>query len=153
MFSHCPLLPRAIVAANGFDVFSHAVESLTARPFSHRPAPEDPAKRPLGQGANPYSDIACLEAIKLIGANLVEAVNDAGGTDLADAGDLLAGRVIEMMRRTGIPNGLGGVGYSEDDLEALTDRAFPQKRLLVNAPLEPDRDQLKDLFRDTLGYW
>ncbi|MCH7864542.1 MAG: iron-containing alcohol dehydrogenase, partial [Proteobacteria bacterium] len=73
-------LPRPIVAANGFDVFSHAVESLTARPFSHRPAPEDSTKRPLGQGANPYSDIACLEAIKLIGANLVEAVNEADNT-------------------------------------------------------------------------
>ena len=69
-------LPRAIVAANGFDVFSHAVESLTARPFSHRPAPGDSTKRPLGQGANPYSDLACQEAIRLIGANIIDAVNE-----------------------------------------------------------------------------
>ena len=70
-------LPRAIIAANSFDVFSHAVESLTARPFSHRPAPEDSNKRPLGQGANPYSDLACQEAIRLIGANIIDAVNEA----------------------------------------------------------------------------
>lgn len=236
-------LPRPIVAANGFDVFSHAVESLTARPFSHRPAPPDSTKRPLSQGANPYSDLACLEAIRLIGANLVDAVNDADnaaaheplmfagmlagigfgnagchvphgmsyavaglvrdytapgwpsnhpmvphgisvivnapavfrltgpacperhlkaaramGADVAgakreDAGRVLADRVIEMMRATGIPNGLRGVGYSEDDLEALTDRAFPQKRLLDNAPLPIDRDALKGLFRDALSYW
>jgi len=58
-----------------------------------------------------------------------------------------------MMRQTGIPNGLSGVGYDENDLDALTDRAFIQKRLLVNSALEPDREQLKDLFRDSLSYW
>ncbi len=236
-------LPRAIIAANGFDVFSHAVESLTARPFSHRPAPEDSNKRPLGQGANPYSDLACQEAIRLIGANIIDAVNEADnsatyeplmfagmlagigfgnagchlphgmsyavaglvrgytapgwpsnhpmvphgisvivnapavfrytgpacperhmkaaegmgadveGAALEDAGNILADRVIDMMRQTDIPNGLRGVGYSEDDLEALTDRAFLQKRLLVNSPLPPDRDQLLGLFRDALSYW
>ena len=236
-------LPRAIIAANSFDVFSHAVESLTARPFSHRPAPEDSNKRPLGQGANPYSDLACQEAIRLIGANIIDAVNEADnsatyeplmfagmlagigfgnagchlphgmsyavaglvrdytapgwpsnqpmvphgisvivnapavfrftgpacperhmkaaegmgadveGAALEDAGNILADRVIEMMRQTGIPNGLRGVGYSEDDLDALTDRAFPQKRLLDNSPLPPDRDQLLGLFRDALSYW
>jgi len=236
-------LPRSIIAANGFDVFSHAVESLTARPFSQRPAPEDSNKRPLGQGANPYSDLACAEAIRLIGANLVDAVNepdnsalleplmfagmlagigfgnagchlphgmsyavaglvrgynapgwpsnhpmvphgisvivnapavfrftgpacperhlkaaramgaDVSGVALEDAGDALADRVIEMMRQTDMPNGLSGVGYEESDLEALTDRAFPQKRLLDNSPMPPDRDQLKELFRDSLRYW
>ena len=236
-------LPRQIVAANGFDVFSHAVESLTARPFSRRPAPKDSTLRPLGQGANPYSDIACENAIRLIGDNLVAAVNATDNTDqheplmfagmlagigfgnagchlphgmsyavaglvrdynapgwpsnhpmvphgisvivnapavfrftggacperhlkaaralgadtegvaLEDAGKALADRVIEMMRQTGIPNGNRGVGYSEDDLEALTDRALPQKRLLDNSPRPPDRGQLKELFRDSLSYW
>ena len=224
-------------------MFSHAVESLTARPFSQRPAPENSNKRPLGQGANPYSDLACAEAIRLIGANLVDAVNepdnsalleplmfagmlagigfgnagchlphgmsyavaglvrdytapgwpsnqpmvphgisvivnapavfrftgpacperhlkaaeamgaDISGAGLEDAGNVLADRVIDMMRQTGIPNGLSGVGYDENDLDALTDRAFIQKRLLVNSALEPDREQLKDLFRDSLSYW
>ena len=56
-------LPPLVRAANGFDVFSHACESITARPYTHRLAPESSQKRPLNQGANPYSDIACLEAI------------------------------------------------------------------------------------------
>ena len=236
-------LPTAIVAANGFDVFSHAVESLTARPYTRRPAPADSTKRPLGQGANPYSDIACLEAIKLIGAHLVHAVDepddaeareplmfagmlagigfgnagchlphgmsyavaglvrgyqaqgwpsnhpmvphgisvivnapavfrftgpacaerhlisaeamgaDTKGAAAEDGGGLLADRVIEMMRRTGIPNGLRGVGYGEDDVEALTDRAFAQKRLLDNAPCPVGRDDLAGLFRSAMSYW
>ena len=69
-------LPPLVRAANGFDVFSHACESITARPYTHRPAPKSSQKRPLSQGANPYSDITCLEAIKLIGRNIVQAVND-----------------------------------------------------------------------------
>ena len=236
-------LPELVVAANGFDVFSHACESLTARPYTRRPAPEEPAKRPLTQGANPYSDMACLEAIRLVGRNLIDAVaapsdverleplmfagmlagigfGNAGchlphgmsyavaglvrnyyaegwpsnhpmvphgisvivnapavfrftgpacperhlraaeamgaeteGTSLDRAGELLAERVIDMMRATGIPNGVGGVGYSEDDLEALTERAYVQKRLVDNAPCPVSRDEQRDLFCDALRYW
>ena len=87
-----------------------------------------------------------LKAAQAMGADVAGARPD-------DAGQVLADRVIAMMRATGIPNGLGGVGYSEDDLEALTERAFPQKRLLDNAPLAIDRDALKGLFRDALSYW
>jgi len=235
-------LPPLVRAANGFDVFSHACESFTARPFTQRPAPADPTQRPVSQGANPYSDIACLQAIKLIGQNLVQAVtapedrhfealmfagmlagigfgnagchlphgmsyavsglvkeycaegwlqghpmvphgiavivnspavfqltgpacperhflaaeaigNDMDRADKRDAGNILANSIIEMMKTTGIPNGLSGVGYTADDLEDLTDRAFPQKRLIDNAPMSIRREQLKDLFKNALKYW
>ena len=73
-------MPRPVIAANGFDVFSHAIESLTARPFSQRPAPKSSTFRPLGQGANPYSDLACQESIRLIGENLIAAVNENDNT-------------------------------------------------------------------------
>ena len=50
------------------------------------------------------------------------------------AGDVLADQVIQLMRASGIPNGLSGVGYSDEDIEALTNRTLPQKRLLDIAP-------------------
>jgi len=235
-------LPPLVRAANGFDVFSHACESITARPYTHRPAPESSQKRPLSQGANPYSDITCLEAINLIGGNIVQAVNepseknfdalmfagmlagigfgnagchlphgmsyavaglvkdyqpdgwpadhpmvphgisvivnspavfrktgpacperhweaaDAMGADLTDrnmedGGEILADQIISMMRDTGIPNGLSGVGYSMSDLDALTDRSFAQKRLIDNGPLPVARNELKELFHDAMSYW
>lgn len=71
-------LPPGVVAATGFDVLTHAIESYTARPFTSRAAPADPTLRPPYQGANPYSDIGSLEAIRLGGANLVRAVTDPG---------------------------------------------------------------------------
>lgn len=235
-------LPKLVLAANGFDVFTHAFESLTARPFTHRAKPADPNKRPLSQGANPYSDIACQEAIRLVGGHLVDAVNNPSDEDyealmfagmlagigfgnagchvphamsyavaglvrdyqaegwpsnhplvphgisvivnapavfrltgpacperhrlgaeamgataeeLGDLapGDALADRIEVMMRATDIPNGLSGVGYSEDDLENLVAKAAPQRRLLDNAPLPIAETELRDLFRDAMRYW
>jgi len=235
-------LPPLVRAANGFDVFSHACESMTARPYTHRPAPESSTKRPLSQGANPYSDVACLESINLVGSHIVSAVNDpteddydalmfagmlagigfgnagchlphgmsyavaglvkdytpdgwpsdhpmvphgisvivnspavfrktgpacaerhwkaaaAMGADLndkkmEDSGNILADQIVRMMRDTGIPNGLSGVGYSIEDLEALTEKSYPQKRLIDNGPMPISREELKEIFRDALSYW
>ncbi|MCG8547245.1 MAG: iron-containing alcohol dehydrogenase [Alphaproteobacteria bacterium] len=236
-------LPPMVVAANGFDVFSHAIESLTARPFTQREAPANATQRPLYQGANPYSDLSCTEAIRLIGSSLIDGVKDpenlevcealmfagmlagigfgnagchvphamsyavaglvrdynpdgwpsnhpmvphgisvivnapavfrytgpacperhlqaasAMGADTRDAdpeaaGDILADRVIAMMKETGIPNGLRGVGYSEEDLPRLIAKAHPQQRLLVNSPRPIDEAALDTLFRDAMSYW
>lgn len=68
-------LPAEVVACSGFDVLSHALESYTARPYTARAAPA-PGQRPMSQGANPYSDVACAEALRILGAHLVRAVRD-----------------------------------------------------------------------------
>ncbi len=70
-------LPANVVAASAFDVLSHALESYTARHFHVRPAPADPTQRPGSQGANPWSDLGCREALKLLGTYLVRAVDSA----------------------------------------------------------------------------
>jgi alcohol dehydrogenase class IV len=69
-------LPGEVVAASGLDVLSHALESFTARPFVRRARSVDPSKRPMSQGANPWSDIGCREALRLSGQYLVRAAND-----------------------------------------------------------------------------
>jgi len=69
-------LPAGVVAATGFDVLTHAIESYTARPFTSRDRPPGPDLRPPYQGSNPYSDIGSLEAIRLGGRNLVRAVEN-----------------------------------------------------------------------------
>jgi len=74
-------LPASVVAASGMDVLCHAVESFTARPFTSREAPVPATKRPMSQGANPWSDIGCREALRLCGAFLERAVRDAHDTE------------------------------------------------------------------------
>ncbi|MGI9596844.1 MAG: iron-containing alcohol dehydrogenase, partial [Acidimicrobiales bacterium] len=69
-------LPSSVVASSGFDVLSHALESYTARPYSQRPPADRPSLRPSSQGANPWSDMGCGEALRLLGQYLVRAVHD-----------------------------------------------------------------------------
>ncbi len=74
-------LPKMVAACSAFDVLAHALESYTARPYTQRERPQTPVARPLSQGANPFSDIACIEALRIVGANLARAVNDPHDTE------------------------------------------------------------------------
>jgi hydroxyacid-oxoacid transhydrogenase len=236
-------LPKEVVAASGFDVLSHALESYTAKPYTKRAKPERPSLRPMSQGANPWSDLGCEGALKLLGRYLVRAVNDAADTEARDnmmyaatlagiafgnsgvhvphgmaysvaglvrdfrpagypqeeaivphgmsvivnapsvfrftssacperhldgaswlgadirgaeekdAGEALAGHIIVLMKQTGIPNGIAGVGYHDGDIGALCEGAFAQQRLLTNSPRPVDKNDLAGLFRGAMNYW
>ncbi|GAB4344986.1 MAG: hydroxyacid-oxoacid transhydrogenase [Gammaproteobacteria bacterium] len=236
-------LPATVVAASGFDVLSHALESFTAIPYTQRQRPAAPHLRPMSQGANPWSDIGCREALRLTGRYIERAVADAGdheardgmmfaatlaglafgnagvhiphgmsysvaglvkdfqpdgypddepicphgmsvivnapaafrftgsacperhleaaqllGADVAgcgpeDAGEAVARHLERLMQITGMPNGVGGVGYGEEDVPALVEGAYAQKRLLNNAPVPVDEAVLDQLYRNAMKYW
>ena len=69
-------MPSMVAACSGLDVLSHALESFTALPYHRRPAPERPELRPAYQGANPISDIWAAQAIRMVSAHIVQAVED-----------------------------------------------------------------------------
>ncbi|MCC7215138.1 MAG: iron-containing alcohol dehydrogenase [Burkholderiales bacterium] len=236
-------LPGGVVAACGFDVLTHAVESYTARPYTSRPRPAHPSQRPPYQGATPYNDIGSLAAIRLGGRYLARAVRDAGdvearhqlmfastlaglafgsagvhiphamsyavatlkhvyraqgyeerepmvphgiavvinapaafrftapanparhleaaaalGADVAgakpeDAGEILAGAFIALMRETGLPSGIAALGYGETDVPALAAGAYAQQRPLVMAPRSVSQQDLEGLYRGAMRYW
>ena len=87
-----------------------------------------------------------LEAAGHLGAD----IRDAG---LDDAGTVLADELIRIMRAVGMPNGLSAVGYSESDCASLADGAWPQQRLLQNAPIDSDKPLLESMFREGIRYW
>ena len=70
-------LPAEVVAASGFDVLCHAIESYTARPFVARKRSAPVTTRPMSQGRNPWSDMGSLEALRLAGRSLVRGFSDA----------------------------------------------------------------------------
>ncbi len=78
-------LPPSVVAASGFDVLCHAIESYTARPFSARARSSPATARPMSQGRNPWSDLGSKEALGLSAAHLVRAVTDASDAEAREA--------------------------------------------------------------------
>jgi len=78
---------------------------------------------------------------------------DARDAHFDDAGEVLAARIIELMRATGMPNGLTALGFGEKDVDDLATGAEPQYRVIKNAPVDIGRDELKGLFRSALAYW
>jgi len=236
-------LPSNVVAATGFDCMSHALEATTARLYPRRLNPARGIRRPVSQGANPFSDALAAQALQSVGQFLVRAVRDASdveartemmyaamlagiafnasgchlphglsyavsglvkdwhvegypagktlvphgmavvlnnpsvwratatahparhlrcahalgaavnGAAAEDAGELLAARIIELMRATGMPNGLTSLGFGEADVDALARGAEPQYRVIKNAPIDVGHDELMTLFRAALRYW
>ncbi len=236
-------LPGGVVAACGFDVLTHAVESYTARPYTSRPRPAHPSQRPPYQGSTPYNDVGAIAAIRLGGRFLVRAVRDqsdiearhqlmfastlaglafgsAGvhiphamsysiatlkhvftasgyeerdpmvphgiavvinapaafrftasanparhleaaaamgaqvdGAAASDAGEILAGAFISLMRETGLPSGIAALGYGEADVPALAEGAFAQQRPLVMAPRTVSKADLEGIYRGAFRYW
>ena len=99
---NCRTLPSTVVASTGFDVFSHAIESLTAVPYTEREQPEIPSQRPAYQGSNPISDVWALESLRIARGYLARAV--------ADADDLEArGRMLLAATFAGMGFGNAGV--------------------------------------------
>jgi alcohol dehydrogenase class IV len=87
-----------------------------------------------------------LEAARLLGA-------DTTGAGAQDAGEVLAARIIAMMRDTGMPNGIAALGYGDADIPALAVGAFAQQRLLANSPIAVTEDDLQGLYRGARNYW
>jgi alcohol dehydrogenase class IV len=93
--------------------------------------------------AHPARHLRCARAL---GASINGATPD-------DAGEVLAGRIIELMRATEMPNGLTDLGFGDEHIEALAKGAEPQYRVIKNAPIDVGHDELTALFRAALRYW
>jgi alcohol dehydrogenase class IV len=87
-----------------------------------------------------------LEGAQFLGA-------DTRGASAGDAGQIVAKKLIELMRAVNFPNGLNAVGYTEADADTLADRAFPQQRVIKNAPRDVTKASLAELFKGAMRYW
>lgn len=70
-----------------------------------------------------------------------------------DAGELLSQAIIDLMKETGVPNGLGAIGFTEEDIPTLVEGTLPQHRVTKLSPRPANGDDLAGLFRDAMKYW
>jgi len=238
----CASLPPMVVASTGFDLLCHALECYTAKAYTRWDRIDDPMKRPLIQGANPWSDLAARKALEIVGEYLERGVNNAddleardqlmwgaslagmafgnSGTHLGhalsygvthlmqdvttdgytvkspfvphgisvavsapaifrytaeaapdrhfeaaaylqsdlngaspeDSGEALATRLIELMRKTGVPNGLSGVGFALEDVPALAASSSRQIRAIANSPRETNLVDIENIYSAAMSY-
>jgi hydroxyacid-oxoacid transhydrogenase len=87
-----------------------------------------------------------LHAAKLMG-------RDISGARPEDAGELLSGAILDLMRKVGMPNGLGAVGYGPDDVDKLVEGTLPQHRVTKLSPRPAGAEDLKQLFLDSMTLW
>ena len=87
-----------------------------------------------------------LEAAEFLGA----PDTDAGD---GEVGEVVSGRIIELMRNSGVPNGLSGVGFSEADVVDLAASSARQKRAIANAPRVATVGDMESIYRDAISYW
>ncbi len=94
----------------------------------------------------PVSPERHLEAARLAGA-------DTANARLEDAGDILADKIVSLMKETGMPNGLAAVGFTAEDVDKLVDGTLPQQRITRLSPRPFTPDDLKQMFLDSLTCW
>jgi hydroxyacid-oxoacid transhydrogenase len=87
-----------------------------------------------------------LYAARLLGA-------DVSGVGPDEAGEILATTLADLMRITGIPNGLSAVGFGPDDIPELVEGTLPQHRVTKLCPRPFDREELAQLFLDAMTCW
>ena len=238
----CDSLPGNIVASTGFDLLSHAIECYTAKAYTRWANIDDPLKRPLLQGANPWSDLAATRALELVGEFLERGVNDASDREARDqlmwgatlagmafgnsgthlphalsygvthlmhditttdyaiadpfiphgisviasapaifrytaagaperhleaanslganawdagndeAGEVVASRIVELMKKTSMPNGIGDLGFAEADVKPLAASSARQIRAIANAPRETNLQDIENIYAAALSY-
>ena len=78
---------------------------------------------------------------------------DTRDADANDGGTLLVEKMSELMRLSGIPNGLEALGYGSADIPALVEGAAAQTRLLRQSPRPVSKADLEGLYRSAMRYW
>ncbi len=118
---------------SGHAIIPHGMSVVLHAPAVFRfTAPADPGRH--------------IEAARLMGV-------DVRGAAPEDAGELLAGAVVDMMRRTGMPNGLAAVGFGPEDVDALVAGTLPQHRVTKLSPRPAGEADLRQLFLDSMACW
>jgi len=87
-----------------------------------------------------------LTAAEILGADVSRAKP-------ADAGKILSDRLLSIMQRLKMPNGLSSVGYTKTDIPALVQGTLPQARVTKLSPRPVNESDLARLFEDALHGW
>jgi hydroxyacid-oxoacid transhydrogenase len=87
-----------------------------------------------------------LYAASLMGMDVSQATAE-------EAGDLLSGAIVALMRKTAMPNGLKAVGFRLDDVDQVVAGTLGQQRVTKLSPRAANASDLRQLFLDSMTLW
>ena len=96
----------------------------------------------------PSRPVRHLRAAEAMGADVSEVRNPA-----AEAGEILAGQIVSLMKQLEMPNGLSAVGFTKADIPALVAGTLPQHRVTKLSPKPATEADLTRLFEDAMTGW
>jgi alcohol dehydrogenase class IV len=123
----------------------------------HRPAgyPPDEPMVPHGQAVSLTAPEAFRFTFPAAPERHVRAARllDPRADAPADAREHLPSALVSLMRDIGVPNGIGGVGYTEADVPDLVPGAWAQQRLLATCPRTPTEDDIAGILTRSVENW
>ncbi|MES2791073.1 MAG: hydroxyacid-oxoacid transhydrogenase [Planctomycetota bacterium] len=78
---------------------------------------------------------------------------DVAGKQSADAGEILADRILYFMQLLKMPRGLQAVGYSDADIPEMIQGTLPQSRITKLSPRPAGEVELGELFHNSMQLW
>ncbi|MEQ7123231.1 hydroxyacid-oxoacid transhydrogenase [Actinopolymorpha sp. B11F2] len=156
------LLQAALFAGLGFGNAGVHLPHACAYPIAgqvrdFRPAdyPESEAMVPHGMAVVLTAPAAFRRTYESSPDRHLEAAHvlDPATDTMADERERLPAAIRRLMRDTGLPNGLGAVGYEPTDVDALVDGALKQQRILALAPIEATAGLLGEVLADSFTLW
>jgi hydroxyacid-oxoacid transhydrogenase len=156
------MMMAATFAGMGFGNSGVHIPHANAYPIAgmvrdYRPAgyPQDEPMVPHGQSVSLTAPEAFRFSFDSAPERHLRAAQllDPGAERHREAGEQLPSVLVSLMRDIGIPNGIGGVGYTEADVPDLVPGTMKQQRLLATCPKTPTEDDIAAILTNSVENW
>jgi len=156
------MMMAATFAGMGFGNSGVHIPHANAYPIAgmvkdYRPAgyPQDEPMVPHGQSVSLTAPEAFRFSFESAPQRHLRAAElmDPNAEKHNDAREQLPSVLVALMRDIGIPNGIGGVGYTEDDVPDLVPGTMKQQRLLATCPKIPTEDDIAGILTRSVENW
>jgi hydroxyacid-oxoacid transhydrogenase len=156
------MMMAATFAGMGFGNSGVHIPHANAYPIAgmvkdYRPAgyPQDEPMVPHGQSVSLTAPEAFRFSFESAPQRHLRAAElmDPNADKHNDAREQLPSVLVALMRDIGIPNGIGGVGYTEDDVPDLVPGTMKQQRLLATCPKTPTEDDIAGILTRSVENW
>jgi alcohol dehydrogenase class IV len=156
------MMMAATFAGMGFGNSGVHIPHANAYPIAgmvrdYRPAgyPQDEPMVPHGQSVSLTAPEAFRFSFEAAADRHLRAAEllDPRADRTNDAREQLPSVLVALMRDIGIPNGIGGVGYTEADVPDLVPGTMKQQRLLATCPRTPTEDDIAGILTRSVENW